>query len=40
MAYSGVIEDFRLIRENKIPHRVPVVSCSEEFDVRRIIFPE
>jgi uroporphyrinogen decarboxylase len=34
MAYSGVIEDFRSIRENRIPRRVPVVACSEEFDVR------
>jgi uroporphyrinogen decarboxylase len=34
MAYSGVIEDFRRIRENKIPKRVPVVTGSEEFDVR------
>lgn len=34
MAYHGVIEDFQRIRENKIPHRVPVVACSEEFDVR------
>src|SRR5450759_4111908 len=34
MAYSGVIEDFQKIRENKIPRRVPVVACSEEFDVR------
>jgi uroporphyrinogen-III decarboxylase len=34
MAYKGVIEDFQKIRENKIPRRVPVVACSEEFDVR------
>ena len=34
MAYKGVIEDFQRIRENKIPHRVPVVAHSEEFDVR------
>jgi uroporphyrinogen decarboxylase len=34
MAYQGVIEDFQKIRENKIPHRVPVVTASEEFDVR------
>jgi uroporphyrinogen decarboxylase len=34
MAYGGVIEDFQSIRENKIPRRVPVVACSEEFDVR------
>jgi len=34
MAYHGVIEDFQRIRENKIPFRVPVVACSEEFDVR------
>ena len=34
MAYQGVIEDFRLIRENKTPRRVPVVAASEEFDVR------
>jgi uroporphyrinogen-III decarboxylase len=34
MAYSGVIEDFQKIRENKIPRRVPVAASSEEFDVR------
>ena len=34
MAYSGVIEDFQRIRESKIPLRIPVVACSEEFDVR------
>ncbi len=34
MAYKGVIEDFQKIRENKIPRRVPVVTGSEEFDVR------
>ena len=34
MAYQGVIEDFRSIRELKIPRRVPCVACSEEFDVR------
>jgi uroporphyrinogen-III decarboxylase len=34
MAYKGVIVDFQKIRENGIPGRVPVVACSEEFDVR------
>jgi uroporphyrinogen decarboxylase len=34
MAYNGVIEDFKKIRENKIPHRVPCVTASEEFDVK------
>ena len=34
MAYKGVIDDFRLIRKNGIPRRVPCLSCSEEFDVR------
>jgi uroporphyrinogen decarboxylase len=34
MAYNGVIEDFQKIRENKIPRRVPVVTTSEEFDVK------
>jgi uroporphyrinogen decarboxylase len=34
MAYKGVIGDFQKIRENGIPSRVPVVACSEEFDVR------
>ncbi len=34
MAYHGVKDDFRRIRENRIPHRVPVVTGSEEFDVR------
>jgi uroporphyrinogen decarboxylase len=34
MAYSGVIEDFQKIREYGIPGRIPVVACSEEFDVR------
>lgn len=34
MAYYGVIEDFQRIRENRIPRRVHVVACIEEFDVR------
>ena len=34
MAYKGVIDDFQKIRENKIPRRVPVVTGSEEFDVK------
>lgn len=34
MAYNGVIGDFQKIRENKIPHKVPCVTASEEFDVR------
>jgi len=34
MSYKGVVDDFRRIRENKIPRRVPCVSDSEEFDVR------
>jgi uroporphyrinogen-III decarboxylase len=34
MAYNGVLEDFQRIREYRIPKRVPVVACSEEFDVR------
>jgi uroporphyrinogen-III decarboxylase len=34
MAYQGVIEDFQRIRENKTPRRVPVVTASEEFDVK------
>lgn len=34
MAYPGVIEDFRAIRELKKPRRIPCVACSEEFDVK------
>jgi uroporphyrinogen decarboxylase len=34
MAYNGVIEDFQKIRENRTPRRVPVVTASEEFDVK------
>jgi len=34
MAYSGVIDDFRRIRELKKPKRLPCVACSEEFDVK------
>jgi uroporphyrinogen decarboxylase len=34
MAYQGVINDFRNIRENKVPRRVPIVALSEEFDVK------
>jgi len=34
MAYTGVIEDFQKIRRKKTPHRIPVVACSEEFDVK------
>jgi uroporphyrinogen-III decarboxylase len=32
--YTGVVEDFRKIRELKVPRRVPCVTCSEEFDVK------
>jgi uroporphyrinogen decarboxylase len=34
MAYNGVRDDFQRVRENKVPRRVPVVTGSEEFDVR------
>ena len=34
MAYKGVIEDFRKIRNLQIPENVPCVACSEEFDVK------
>lgn len=34
MAYHGVIEDFKAIRELRKPKRVPCVACSEEFDVK------
>ncbi len=34
MAYSGVISDFHKAIALKQPERVPVVACSEEFDVR------
>jgi uroporphyrinogen decarboxylase len=34
MAYRGCVADFQAIREGKIPRRVPVVACSEEFDVK------
>jgi hypothetical protein len=34
MAYSGVLDDFRAIRELKQPKRIPCVACSEEFDVK------
>ena len=34
MAYTGVVDDFRKIRELKKPGRIPCVACSEEFDVR------
>ena len=34
MAYKGVIDDFKKIRENKIPSMVPYFACSEEFDVK------
>ncbi|MHB1190657.1 MAG: uroporphyrinogen decarboxylase family protein [Armatimonadota bacterium] len=33
MAYQGVIEDFRKAISLQKPGRVPVVACSEEFDV-------
>ena len=32
--YSGVLDDFRAIREGRQPARIPCVACSEEFDVR------
>lgn len=34
MAYKGVIDDFRAAIALERPSRVPVVACSEEFDVR------
>lgn len=34
MAYHGVIDDFRAIRELRKPKRIPCVACSEEFDVK------
>ena len=34
MAYRGVIQDFRKAIAGEQPSRVPVVACSEEFDVR------
>lgn len=34
MAYNGVIEDFKAIRELRKPRRIPCVACSEEFDVK------
>lgn len=34
MAYKGVIDDFRKAIALEHPTRVPVVACSEEFDVR------
>jgi uroporphyrinogen-III decarboxylase len=34
MAYHGVIEDFKAIRELRQPKRIPCVACSEEFDVK------
>lgn len=34
MAYNGVLEDFQKIRRKETPHRIPVVACSEEFDVK------
>ena len=34
MAYPGAVDDFRALRAGRRPARVPVVACSEEFDVR------
>ncbi len=34
MAYKGVLDDFRKIRNLEKPMRIPCVACSEEFDVR------
>ncbi|MDR1566468.1 MAG: uroporphyrinogen decarboxylase family protein [Treponema sp.] len=34
MAYSGVLDDIRAATALKIPKRLPVFACSEEFDVR------
>ena len=34
MAYKGCVDDFQAIRRCRQPSRVPVVACSEEFDVR------
>jgi uroporphyrinogen decarboxylase len=34
MAYRDAVKDFRAIRRGVLPARVPVVACSEEFDVK------
>lgn len=34
MAYSGIINDFRAIKEKRVPERVPCVAYSEELDVK------
>ena len=34
MPYRGCVADFQAIRSGRQPRRVPVVACSEEFDVR------
>lgn len=34
MPYANAVADFRAIREGRMPSRVPVTACSEEFDVK------
>jgi len=34
MAYPGCVQDFQAIRHGEQPKRMPVVACSEEFDVK------
>ncbi len=34
MAYRGAVEDFRTVRNQGVPRRVPCVAQSEEFDVK------
>ena len=34
MPYSNCVEDFQAISRRRMPARVPVVACSEEFDVK------
>ena len=34
MPYPAAVDDFRALRVGRLPTRVPVVACSEEFDVK------
>lgn len=34
MPYPGCVDDFQAVRHGRLPGRVPVVACSEEFDVK------
>ena len=39
MAYPGVLDDLRTVIDLGVPRRLPVLLCSEEFDLKRVRRP-